>query len=332
MPVKSGGSGPVAVVTKSELEHLEDEVAIYYHEVGWPQIDDAVLLWFNVYHTLDLLVAATDPPKTHLLNERDERGNRKSKPNSHLVPAFNPREGLDGLSGWIFSGIGQKFRQGVTNPDSGNMFPGKVIQTIEIDGQLQPLLKHFLARIDLSPDFDPASTLERCRASIADMQPEVNPNLFHVDTGHYVGLALDLIERVWQPANAHFGEIQGWMLDGDRGSEAWLLAKLQIPPLQPRFDSLSADARGKIAAEARILHDINRTTFGLIYDRLADKDDGANRSDGLERAVERLVSSIRGRDAWRDLVAATYGAVAWIIFQQASRSTEAVRAVLQGEV
>jgi len=350
MPSKSSHAGPTAAVKhrrdQNDLPPRLELPTVLNHErarynrkrVGLQEVDDIARMWFTVYHSLVWLAAATNLQTEEEILTGDFTGFRIK--NHHHVSAFYPQEADDdNASGWLYQEIRQTFKtiKQNNNVELGKRFPISVIQEVNIDGADQPLLKYFLDKIEperLAPSsFDPDATFRACRASVSEMTLSRG---YHANAQEYVKKALTSIKRLWKPVKkSHSDEIHGWLAEG-AGSREWLEEKLQIPSLVAlgieRFDSLSDEAKLSIGQKAGVLEQVTLKTFLLIYHRLIDEENSSDKNDGLAGVVEKVIKGIPDADkeAWRDLVAATYGVFAWTVFQQASAAVEEVRQIMEG--
>jgi hypothetical protein len=344
MPQKGSGSGPEAAVRletegqalawQLELPTVLQRETGDYHPVGESAIDAAIQTWFKVYHSLVWLVAATDLPKRNPVN-RDfigtidcPAGEGACLEDSHRVPAFYFAEtGTGSRSGWIYEEAKTRFEELRQSKTFGKRFLKEIKQQTSINDDLQqPLLQHFLAKFkNLPADFDQDECLADCRASISGMH-------FHDHSRRFVEEALSLIEKLWQEHLQNpLEEMRGWLEAANpeepAGSEAWLEKKLQLSSsledsITELFDGDNDEAKLKISRETSILQ-VNMTTFELIFHRFADKD-----SDETSKGLEKAVGNLSGQAHWQNLLRATYGAIAWQIFQQAKGAMKNVRQIL----
>jgi hypothetical protein len=74
--------------------------------------------------------------------------------------------------------------------------------------------------------------------------------------------------------------------------------------------------------------DINRKTYSLIYNCFLIQTDSASEDNSLEPVIYKLSQQSSNPQAWKDLLSATYGAIAWLIFQQTDEAVEEIRKIL----
>lgn len=342
---------------------LEAEVA-RYKETGEASIDNAVDKWLKIYHSLVLLNAAIN----QLSNENNEK-NRVNSPyrppaylhGGHLVPALTEEEaGGDtrSQSGWIYalSGIESihtefkkvdlKIDTIETNPTSmpknGKSFTNKITQEIRVgSGPRQPLLQLFLEKFrELPADFTAQVCLKNCRDSgvklIASGSEDTDWIKPHDYTQDFIEKALRLINELWgDEFDNRVSEMQRWdetTDDGEvLGSKQWLEARLKFEqlktPIRKLYKSSSPEdivIQLRISQITKFLY-INATTFDLILHRFIDFDDDGFPYEGLEQ----LILDKFDNDAWRDLLRATYGAIAWQIFQWEKDAVTSVQQMLE---
>ena len=113
--------------------------------------------------------------------------------------------------------------------------------------------------------------------------------------------------------------------------EKFQLSELEEPIaelFERNSESINEDDRSKLEAirlETIKLY-LNATTFYYIYHRFVDAD-----SDLTSKGLEEVISDISDNVEWQNLLAATYGAIAWQIYQQIQSSIEQVNQVIGGD-
>jgi hypothetical protein len=341
-----------------EKNYYEQRVA-----VGVAEIDNAVRTWFKVYHSLVWLVAATNQ-KCYFVNDsytgtiacdsdchREDPlsvGERFCLKESHLVPAFDDEEsngiiynplvdmdvgtaeaGLEVRKGWIFKGVKVTFDDRMSEASlatSGIFFSKFILQVVGKSTLLEQFLNNFKP---LPSNFAAAACLDRCLESRSEMgfAPGAKENI-------YIDEALKLIKYLWteQKLEDHLGEMKSWLAAASpepAGSEAWLQTQLNLASIDARINALfksnNLAAKKKVSRWTAVL-EINITTFNLILMRFRKESDEI--AYGLQAAIEKLPISASTRQAWKNLVFATSGAVAWQIFQQANLAVEQVLEIL----
>jgi hypothetical protein len=192
-------------------------------------------------------------------------------------------------------------------------------------------LEQFLNKFKPLPsDFAAAACLDRCHESRSEMgfAPSAKENI-------YIDEALKLIKNLWteQELEDHLADMKSWLTAASpepAGSEAWLQTQLNLASIEARINTLSKssnlEAKKKVSRWTAVL-EINSKTFSFIFNRLLNDSDGEI-AQGLEAATEALPISTSSRQDWKSLVFATFGAVAWQIFQQANLAVEQVREIL----
>jgi hypothetical protein len=377
MPGKSRGTGGGQGVVKwndgSQRLHWDvslptvlDREKNYYEQrvaVGEAEIDNAVRTWFQVYHSLVWLVAATNQ-KCYYVNHpytgtvacdsdchREDPDSEKEHhclKESHLVPAFDDEEsgeieynspiendegdaevGLEVRKGWIFEGVKVTFDKKMSEASqatSGSFFS-------KFRGQLIEKLEQFLNNFKPLPsNFAAAACLDRCLESRSEMgfAPGAKAPI-------YIDEALKLIKNLWseQELEDHLAEMRAWLAAASSepaGFEAWLGTQLNLASIEARIDALFKS--NNLAAKKKVsrweaVFEINFTTFNRILTRLQNLSDTEGFAQGLEAAIEALPrKSASTPQDWKNLVFATYGAVAWQIFRQVSLAVEQVRGIL----
>jgi hypothetical protein len=348
MPVKSSGSGPEAAVRlKTEGQELDVELELptvlqkeraAYHPVGQSAIDEAIQTWFQVYHNLVWLVAATDPPKLNSVNKHfigtincrppGVRAPRFCLEDSHRVPAFYDKEaGRDGKSGRIYKETKTMFEEKRQSKTLGQRFLIEIKQQARINnGPRQPLLQYFLDKFkNLPSDLHRDACLEACRASISEMH-------FHHHSGWFVEEALTLMDELWgQHLDSRLAEVRGWLETASpnkpAGSQAWLEEQLQINSslknsIRDLFRGDKDESKLKISQETAVLN-LNMAIFDFIFHRFVDED-----SDETSKGLEKAIINLSTRTEWQNLLGATYGTIAWQIFQQTKLAMKNVCEIL----
>jgi hypothetical protein len=347
MPSKSSGSGPMAAVkfiSDAPIQVprglklptvLNDEVAKYNNEhlLGVSDLDAIARMWFQVYHSVVWLGAATNLQTV----EEELTGNFVGTriKDHHHVPAFD--ETHEGVGLWFYGAMQTLFKDiaQTNNTDQGKRFTDSVLQLTEVGGSNQPLIKQFLDKINaqrLAPGtFDLARVLEACQASTAEMS---EANEYHHRARDYALAAIDTLEPLLTLVGENLAEIHSW-LTADRGSKTWLSEKLKIAEVAAlgaaNYDALPDEAKLAIGRSSLILRGISFKIFSLIYGRLEGRD-LTDSIDGLEKVINTVTAALGdpARAAWLDLLSATYASIAWHIFRKAEAATIEVRTILQG--
>jgi hypothetical protein len=370
-PKNGGGGGPMGAVKTDDsmgvsnvglLAILAQEVKDYdkvkQPEDGRDVVDDAIHTFFRVYHSLDLIAAAIDPPATHCVNWDTVPGVTNCAevrgpiicdgvPNptfcledSHLVPAFyNEEVGLD-------HDTGEKMESGLIYVDSktvatdenvlidlGNRFKRELPQIAKIgDNKPQPLLQQFLAQFDGS-DFDWTTNFNICLEWAENIEPQdFSDQKVHANTKRYIIEALDRLKQLWEEQQVEAGlrEIRDWWanLDTDKhkppGSEEWLKNNPKTKPLRDfnvRHETATAASKVKVGKATSILG-VNTRIFERILYRFGQ-------SDSLEVVVDNLIDHLSAPQEWKKVVLGAYIAVAWQIYNQTISVVESVNNALK---
>lgn len=346
MPGKSSNSGPLAAVKFIGVSTgiprglrlptvLNDEVAKYNNEhlLGVPDLDAIARMWFQVYHPVVWLGAATNLQTVEEELTGDFVGTKIK--DHHHVSAFD--ETHEGVVLWFYGKMQTLFKDiaQTNNTDQGKRFTDSVLQLTEVGGSEQPLIKQFLDKIDaqrLAPGtFDLAGVIEACQASTSEMS---EANGYHQRARDYALAAIDTLEPLLTPVGENLAEIHSW-LTPDSGSRAWLSEKLQLNELiqlgAANYDALPDEAKLAIGRSSLILAGISFKIFSLIYGRLEGRD-LTDSIDGLEKVISTVTADLAEptKTAWLDLMSATYASIAWHIFRQAEAATTEVGTILQG--
>jgi hypothetical protein len=284
------------------------------------EIYSTLRTWVRVHSALVLLQSALDPPEDHVVHV-DPATLQETKKHGYLIAAYSEEEvGQDGASGQLGEAV-----SAIGNVNVGGLgglnLASKAIQEVGPDatvglGQKQPLLRPFLQKFQehgLSLDFDPVTCLEACRQSVVS-------DGFHNEAPFYTTKALNLLRLVWGPSLRHdLAEVSQWLVETPNpiaDTTEWLNGKLQLDSLSTRisdtdvFNSNNDEAKLALNRIAALL-DHNGSSLLSAYRRLADD------RDGMKAQVESFKGKVPQQErAWNDLLAATYGAIAWQIFQQ----------------
>ena len=145
-------------------------------------------------------------------------------------------------------------------------------------------------------------------------------------------MALDLLQLLWGPdVGRNLSEVDKWISEVDDldRTQDWLSKKLQLDSLSNEIDQLytsgNDEAKWALSRIAWML-DTNVNSYFAIYDkRLAIQYD-----EWLPRTIDKFKTyAIQDqKKAWDRVLWATYGAIAWRIFRQASLAVWKARIVL----
>jgi hypothetical protein len=144
-------------------------------------------------------------------------------------------------------------------------------------------------------------------------------------------MALARINEIWgDQLESHLNEMRNWLNAASpnipAGSEPWLREKFRLSelegPIAELYESINEDDKSKLEAISleTIKLNLNTTTYYYIYHRFVDED-----SDLTSKGLDEVISDISDKVEWQNLLAATYGAIAWQIYQQIQSSIEQVR-------
>ena len=188
----------------------------------------------------------------------------------------------------------------------------------------QPVLRPFLTKFkdhQLSDDFEPDVCLRACYQSAVRVER-------HSKSVPCIAKALNLLRLIWGPeVKGNLGEVNGWFADNPSpltDTEKWLKAKLLLDQ-QPLLDKLTAIyAKPNPAIQLDVskitaLLQANGKTFFRIWPRFSDD------NDGLEELGNRFKAQNLTNDEqrqWNNLLAATYGVIAWRFWQQANLAVQ----------
>ena len=314
--VKALGLGPKGSLSPAEVNALYKELNSLDRQ---QDIDNAIQTLIQFHSSMVLLTAAI----------RDVDGPGGPAPGEYQVPAYSDEEidkqhltGLIPESGTAITNL--------SNINFGNTFTTMILQKVTIGGSSKPLLQWFLEKFQargLSATFDPADCLKKCYDSTASLQ-------FHSETERHANMALQLLRRLWGiGVKNQLAEVQTWVNQGTTavpaGSQAWLATELQLPSLdqpQPfaiRFNNSTDDIKWEVS-KITIVVETNRRAYLRILGRLTDTP-----PDGFESLIDTILAQPgqppTAQQAWKDLLTATYGVLAWQIFQQTALAVEEVK-------
>lgn len=317
--------------TLKKLESFRDEV---YKEGAQQEVNTVLLMFIGVHSAMGLLQAATCQPS----QQADPPGSAPQ--DGHIITAYEPDEiGDDGTSGW-FSKATSAIAD-VRTDDLGKLLASKVIQKVQVgpatDPRSVPLLQLFLERYRKQGQlggfdpagFDPVATLEACRKSV----PQGGQGGFHSESPHYTAMALGLLQLLWGPdAGRNLSEVDKWISKiGDLdGTQDWLSKELRLGSLSNEVGQLytsgNDEAKWALSRIARML-DTNVNSYFAIYDKRLDTQGG----EWLPKTIDifKTNATQNQKQAWDRVLWATYGAIAWKIFRQASLAVWKARIVLE---
>jgi hypothetical protein len=310
-----------------------EQVELFYDKVNdarWQHEVDTSVAALVSLHSITVLLSTAANPVQEL--GTDHAG-------KYLVPAYSEEEvGPVGNAGWIFDdapNVIKKIEQ-ENDTDFGRLFADQVLGKTTIGELEQPLLQHFLDKfrnLELSPGFDPLNCLQTCRTSAAQIQ-------FHNKTGPHAAMALSLLERLWgTEIKDHLEIVQGWLAaaGAPAGDEAWLEDKLQLEALNGPLTNLlnSSDDKAKLTmSKVTALADANGRAFRSMWNRFVD--DVPSNETGLESLIGKFQAEANAaglpqeeQEAWSDLLAATYGLIAWQLFDKTSLAVKEARLILR---
>jgi hypothetical protein len=323
---KPVGIGPIGLLAPEDVESFYDSMS----GARWQNdINDSVAMLAGVHSVAVLLAAAVNPV--------GDSGS--THPGKYLVPAYTEEEiGAAANAGWIF-GIAPNVIETIeqqNNTGLGAEFIKHVIRETNEGGKEQPLLQHFLerSRIDgFSPGFDLMDCVETCRTSAAEMQLQDK-------TGPHATMALDLLKNLWgTEGDRDLETVQEWLseatADALAGSEAWLEKEFQLEALGEKVTTLlnSSKEREKLTlSKIAALAEANGQAFHFMLKRFEDVSGGA--MTGLRFLTDALQSEAAGasqKQAWGNLLAATYGLIAWHLFRKTTLAVGEAQVVLRDE-
>jgi hypothetical protein len=208
-----------------------------------------------------------------------------------------------------------------------------------------PLLQNFLAKsetllLDLKP-FNPANCLKTCRESFPRVRQENNVNC--PENGliqDYVDKAVDRIAGLWGEDINHLTRVQNWpeeTKNSPNSFESWLRTTRQAvlsPSTAPRdlldeaIGSDDHDIKLIIGGMSAMLR-FNGTIFNFIYKRCFEAS-GFFPPVSFEELKSEFTANmtVTEKKQWSNLFTATYGIMAWQIFQQVSPTFQLLEAYL----
>jgi len=282
---------------------------------------NATLQTLTRMHTTRILLKAA-------VSEPNNPDRAPTEPAEFTVPAYkNDEVSEDHESVWPKGAKAIEKVEAANDTTLGMGFPTEIVQKRAINNTDRPMLQPFLEKFqehELSPEFDPATCLKTCYDSASQLG-------VHSKSTHCIVRALDLLRLVWGPNVRHdLAEVSGWLNeapDSLTDTENWLKQKLELGsllvPLTTLYNSNQDEAKLAISKITAMLQ-TNGGTFSRIYERFVDT------TNGLEKILTTFTANATGaqQKEWDNLLAATYGVIAWRIFQQARLAVDEARSVL----
>lgn len=282
------GFGPKADLTQAALEdylkdieeaHLSGQKQKYQQEV-----DQAVSIFVNFHTVVALLQAAT--------GEFEQKEDLPEKTIS--VAAFDPDEvGEDGQEGRVATSK-------TVVSDETSLGRGKrLVKRYIFDGH-EPVLRKYLTEAKLPPDFVLENCLETCLTTVQQIEAGRAP---------YLLKALVLIRSIL--AEAELESVQSWFKEEPApvpDTATWLTASLDIDKLKQQLEDNFAnlpDSSKLALSRLCVMLDESRWFFNRVF--------ANDRPEELSIAIKALPT---GQEAWKNLLPALYGAIAWRIYYQ----------------
>lgn len=294
----------------------------------WQAIIQSVKSWKGLYHSIILLGAAEQIPKTNSVNTPEEGSipcpdNESGEfcfENSFLLPALDFDE-EDSESGLRLKPMLAELDRFYKTDALGK----RAVREINAVQDTFEVLLGSYNPVSLD-NFDQrrADVLAQCQASVSGLA------IRHDDSDDYVKLALDRITGLWgSNVEAQLQDVNGWKAENDASSKAWWQEKLGTDKetekqIKARFSNADDAARLAVGQEAAVANFLDEM-YQFVENRFTAIDDNVI-SHGLDGAIQRYMKL--NPEAWNTLLSITYGAVAWQIFDQARGAVSRVKAAV----
>ncbi len=312
--LKCLGLGPRALETPQELEEFTKKIDKVETTGLQQEINAALQTLTRVHSVLALLQAAMNPP--------DDTANARPGVTGNIVAAYADAEEQDFKE--AIEAI--KVDDPAIDPSKGGNLDVTVIQKVKLPSMAKsaPVLELFLKRFEANgsaANLKPADCLKVCRHSVSDAQG-VNPQ-----ASLYMAKASGLLTLLWGPnVERDLGEVRNWLTQIKKApgtaewlTEDWLTEQLELGQIRNAIQQIyqNADQPAMLALSriAILLSTSRDDIFPQIYGRLMDKQNGMEKT--IDDFTQQTSATAAQGEAWRYLLAATNGCIAWQILQQA---------------
>lgn len=314
--IKCLGLGPKAFLSPDELEELCEKIDTAETKGLQQEANAALQTLTRVHNALALLQAAINPTAP------DPSGNKPGDGNVVAAYAMGESKSFEEAIGKV---------EATQTTTKGRNLTNKVTQMVLFPGMADsaPLLELFLKRFQehgAAADFDRETCLNTCRQAV--LQADANPR-----APLYTAKAFNLLRLLWRlNVSRNLTEVceLGDQIGDLAETEKWLEETLQLDALKPWIDNAytTNDKETKLAlSRIATLLDINCETFSSVYGRFMDG------SNGLEATIMNFAEANdigEIPEHWKNLLSASYGAIAWQIFQQAHLAVDETWMVVKG--